>query len=224
MGESKSRWMTVWTALGALATAGGVVATVLVAGSSKDNPGTVPTDVAIQTVVTTTSSSSGPSTTRTVKTSAPKSGSRSQSSGDDISSLQEKEFDLQGKLSDVFTNCTPRRDLSSEVTAALNCVSSVSGPSLKPLVMQFPSSSAMSDHYADEHKSLSKSGDCGLGEDYYGTWKRNGVIVGQSVCKRGSKFRMYWSYYSEKIGIAAEGEDARQLYQWWSNYGSKVIG
>src|SRR4051794_24291414 len=100
MGESKSRWMTVWTALGALATAGGVVATVLVAGSSKDNPGTVPTDVAIQTVVTTTSSSSGPSTTRTGKTSTPKSGSRSQSSGDDISFLQEKEFDLQGKLSD----------------------------------------------------------------------------------------------------------------------------
>nr|WP_157529363.1 hypothetical protein [Kibdelosporangium sp. MJ126-NF4]CEL23102.1 hypothetical protein [Kibdelosporangium sp. MJ126-NF4]CTQ90239.1 hypothetical protein [Kibdelosporangium sp. MJ126-NF4] len=220
MGESNSRWMVVWTAAGALATAGGVVVAVLVAGSPEAEPTSQPPAGDPNAVVTTTTTStSSKVTTRTTARSPRPAEPTTRNVGD----RQEKEFDLQGKLSDEFANCDPKRDLTAETAAALNCVATNSGPSRKPLVIQFPGTSAMDAFYDSERRGLTGGGNCSAGQNYTGTWKWNGVIKGQMVCKKGTTFRIFWSYYGEKIGFAAESENAAELYQWWSKHGCKAI-
>lgn len=231
MADSKSRWLTVWAAVGALATVGGGLATVLVAGASDDkqvvlqrDDSAKPTTVTITTTETTTTTT----LSKTTESSPSDTDTTTRTKTQSTSTLAEQEERLRKKLTGVFTSCEPRRNLNLAVdtVAALDCATATAGPSTKPLVIQFADASNMSDFYSKERQGVDWNGNCAQGQEYFGTWHGgDGNVAGKSVCTQGSsRFRIYWGHDRENIGIIAEGGNAFLLFQWWSAYGSHAVG
>ncbi len=137
-------------------------------------------------------------------------------------SLTPGELQLADELTPTdLTNCSGRPDLETGgVVAAVNCQSVQSGPTERPLVVQFADAAAALTWFQDNTAGFVNQDDCADGFEL-GTWNHDGLLEGPWGCHyaSGSDFRMVWVADTSLIGVIADGSDGATMYSWWANWG-----
>lgn len=145
---------------------------------------------------------------------------------DPTGSLTTAEQDLAGLVSNGWLSaCESAED--GTAAAALNCTASASGPTRRPLVLSFDSSSAVADWMTSEKSKFQvtdSSGRCMSEQDYKGTWNNDSVPQGALVCHwtGDGYFRVAWSYDDKSVVVVAESKQAADLITWWKDSPSSL--
>jgi hypothetical protein len=124
-----------------------------------------------------------------------------------------------------LANCTGRPAAETNgITAALNCQTIAAGPTLRPLVVQFSSTTAAASWFSGETSGFMDRDDCVDGYKL-GSWTHEGVLAGPLGCAYVSNgdFRMVWIIDSSLVGVIADGTSGQVMTEWWDSW-CYVIG
>lgn len=117
-----------------------------------------------------------------------------------------------------LTACTSRADLEGNgIIAAVNCQAVETGPTDRPLVVQFSSISAAQSWFSNNTAGFPDKGDCAEGYKL-GTWSHNYITAGTLGCAYTGEgnFRMIWVIDSALIGVVADGSNGAAMNIWWA--------
>ncbi|MFC6085937.1 hypothetical protein [Sphaerisporangium aureirubrum] len=125
---------------------------------------------------------------------------------------------LVGKLkTSVLTDCDPTpKEENDNVVAAVNCDATRTGPTKRPLVMQFVSVEALKSWLATRSEGLPSTG-CSTG-DSARSWNNEGTRKGTLVCKPGSddNYLTIWTFDAAAVAVIAEAGDRDTIRDWWA--------
>ena len=148
----------------------------------------------------------------------PQSPSPATSTATSAARLTAAEQQLAGSLnSGFFDDCTGRPDLVSvNALVAINCSSTTTGPTLRPLAETLASGHAET-WFQNNTSGFTNSNDC-AGGSYVGTWSHDGSVAGQLGCgvEANGLLRIVW-VVDNQVGLIAEGSDHQALYNWWKS-------
>lgn len=137
-----------------------------------------------------------------------------------VSSLSPAEQQLVDQLNpNDLDNCTSRpAQEGGDVVAAVNCDSVQTGPSLRPLVVQFSDLNAAEEWFDSNTTGFVDQDDCAAGYRL-GTWTHDYAVSGLLGCAylNGTDFRMVWILDNSLIGVIADGTNGQVMYDWWTD-------
>lgn len=142
-------------------------------------------------------------------------------------SLSNSEQQLVSRLNtNYLTGCTGRPDQEGgNVIAAVNCHPVEAGPTLKPLVVQFPNLTAERSWFSANTTGFTDTDNCAAGSKL-GSWTYYGVTAGLLGCtdEPNGDFRMVWVIDSALVGVIADGANGSAMTAWWVSSGYVVSG
>lgn len=152
---------------------------------------------------------------------------RAPTSPPQTASLNNGEQQLVSRLNpNDLSGCTGRLDLEGgDVIAAVNCKPVEAGPTLKPLIVQFPDIAAEQAWFSQNTAGFVDENNC-AGGFKRGTWTYYGLNAGLLGCtyEPNGDFRMIWVIDSALIGVVADGTNGPAMTEWWINSGYVVSG
>jgi hypothetical protein len=137
-----------------------------------------------------------------------------------VSSLSPAEQQLVDNLdANDLDNCTSRpAEEGGDIVAAVNCDTVQTGPSLRPLVVQFSDLDAAEEWFDSNTTDFVNQNDCAAGYRL-GTWTHDYAVSGLLGCayRSGTDFRMVWILDNSLIGVIADGTNGQVMYDWWTH-------